>query len=843
VLKVSLRNVVANKLRLFLTVAAVTVGVAFVSGTFVLSDTMSRAFDQLFAGLTSGTDVVVRGQSAYATGADTSAQLRPFDQALVADVQRVPGVAAAEGGVTGFALILDQNGKPIQPGGAPTLGTNVGGDEQLAGAVGFRDGRAPTGPDEVAIDAGSAAKVGYQIGNSVDIVFQDSSDTFTLVGIVGFGTTDSLAGATVAGFDLPTAQQLLGKVGVVDEIGVRADDGVTAAQLRADIAAVLPADVEAVTGQQVVEENSTAVSEGTAVFSQVLLIFAAVSVLVGSFVIWNTFSVLVAQRRREVALLRAVGATRRQVLTGIMAEAGLIGLVSAGVGLLAGVGLAVGIRSLLKLIGIEVPTTSAAIEPRTIVAALLVGVVVTMVAAFVPAWAASRLAPIEALHEAAPTAAGVGSRRRIAGWVVLAAGTAGLITCAVVGSQPALTAVATLIAFAGLITAGPSLAEGMARLADHGRPGGGWRMASRNIARAPRRAAATALALTIGLTVVCAVAVTASSMKASVADSVTGGNRSDFALQAAGAGLGVSPAAADLVRGLEDVDTVEELRYTGALVQGDSMIVVGVDPAGLDQVVDLGLGDGSLAAFQPGTMLLRSVTAEALGLTVGDSVSITFPETGTHTVTLAGVFSNDTLLETDYLIHMVDFEANVTSRLDGSVLVTIHDGASPAAVERSLTQALTEYPNVTISDPAQLTADAQASVDQMLGLVTALLLLAVVVAVLGIVNTLVLSVVERTRELGLLRAVGATRSQIRTLVRRESVLMSLLGAVTGIALGTVSGIALSRALLDQGVTRLAVPTVTLTVYLVIAALVGVLAAIGPARRASRVDVLRAVTTE
>jgi putative ABC transport system permease protein len=240
---------------------------------------------------------------------------------------------------------------------------------------------------------------------------------------------------------------------------------------------------------------------------------------------------------------------------------------------------------------------------------------------------------------------------------------------------------------------------------------------------------------------------------------------------------------------------------------------------------------------------LRAKAAEALGVTVGDPVTITYPETGERTVTLAGTFSKDTLRESDYLIPMVDFEDNVTSRLDGSVLVTIRDGASPAAVERALTQALAEYPNVTISDPARLTADAQASVDQMLGLVTALLLLAVVVAVLGIVNTLVLSVVERTRELGLLRAVGATRSQIRTMVRRESVLMSLLGAVTGIALGTVSGIALSRALLDQGVTRLAVPTVTLTLYLFIAALVGVLAAVGPARRASRVDVLRAVTTE
>ncbi|MCW2683981.1 MAG: putative transporter integral rane protein [Blastococcus sp.] len=842
-LKVSLRNVLANKLRLFLTVAAVTVGVAFVSGTFVLSDTMSKAFDQLFTGLTSGTDVVVRGQSAYTTGAGSQAQPRPLDQDVVGEIERVPGVAAAQGSVTGFALILDQDGAPIQPGGAPTLGSSVGGDEELAGAIGFREGRAPSGPDEVAIDAGSAGKAGYEVGDAVDIVFEGGRDSFTVVGVVGFGTTDSLAGATLAGFDLPTAQQLLGKVGVVDQIDARAADGVPAGQLRAAIAGVLPADVEALTAGQVADESSAAVRDGTAVFSQVLLVFAGVSVLVGSFVIWNTFSVLVAQRRREVALLRAVGASRRQVLAGIMVEAGLIGLVSAGVGLLAGVGLAVGIRNLLKVIGIEVPTTSAVIGSRTVVAALLVGVVVTMVAASVPAWAASRAAPIEALREAVPTAAGIGTGRRIAGWLLLTAGMAGLIVCAVVGSRPALTALATLTAFAGLLTAGPSLAGGMARLADHGRPGGGWRMAARNIARTPRRAAATALALTIGLTVVCAVAVTASSMKASVADSVTGGNRSDFALQPAGAGFGISPAAADVVRGLDDVDTVEELRYTSALVQGGDETVVGVDPDGLDEVVELGLQDDTLAAFTPGTMLLREKAAEALGLTAGDPVRITYPETGEQTLTLAGTFPQDSLLESDFLVALVDFEDNVTSRLDGAVLVSVRDGASLAAVERALTRALREYPNVTISDPAQLTADAQASVDQLLGIVTALLLLAVVVAVLGIVNTLVLSVVERTRELGLLRALGATRSQIRTLVRRESVLMSLLGAITGIALGTVSGIALSRALLDQGVTRLAVPTGTLAAYLGTAVLVGVLAAIGPARRASRIDVLRAVTTE
>jgi putative ABC transport system permease protein len=841
-LQVSLRNLLVNKLRLLLTVAAVTVGVAFVSGTFVLSDTMNRAFDELFTGLSIGTDVVVRTESAYATDATTQEQPRPLDQSLVSEVGRLPGVAVAEGAVSGFALMLDKDGVPLQPGGAPTIGASIG-SEDLAGGFTIRDGRAPDGAGEVAIDAGSAAEAGYDVGDRIDVVLQDGRSTFTVVGIVGFGETDSLAGATLAGFDLATAQEALGKVGRVDAIDLRAEDGVSPEELRADVAAALPPGVEALTGGQIADEGSAAVRAGTAVFSQILLVFAAVSVLVGSFVIWNTFSVLVAQRRREVGLLRAVGATRRQVLTGIVVEAGVIGLISAGTGLLAGIGLAVGIRRLLALVGVEIPTTSAAVEPRTVIAALLIGIGITVMAAVVPAWAASRVSPIEALRSAAPATAEVGTVRRRAGWTLLAAGLAALVACAWAGDRLALTGAATLLAFAGLVTAGPSLAVVTSGLADRGRRGGGWRLAARNVARAPRRSAATALALTIGLTVVSAVAVTASSLEESVAESVTGGNRSDFILQPAGTGDRMSPVVADVVRRRSDVGAVVELRYSGAQVDGRTSQIVGMDTGGLEDVLDLGVRDGDLADFAPGTILLGIDEADALGVVVGDPVRVTFPETGDRSLTVAATFTQDTIIGAPYVITLGDFADNVTSRLDGAILLTTRGAAGAGGFDASLTEALADYPNVTVSSPEELTADAQSSVQQMLGLVTALLLLAVVVAVLGIVNTLVLSVVERTRELGLMRAVGATQRQVRSIVRRESVLMSLLGAVTGIALGTVSGIALSRSLVDQGVTRLAVPTVMLTAYLVVAALVGVLAAIGPARRASRVDVLRAVTTE
>jgi putative ABC transport system permease protein len=841
--KVSLRNLLINKLRLFLTVAAVTVGVSFVSGTFVLSDTMGKAFDELYAGLTSGTDVVVRAETPYELDVTTGAMPRPLDEDIVATVRQVPEVEVAEGNVSGFALVLDNDGEPIQPGGAPTIGGSASGDERLAGDFTYREGREPSGPDEVTLDAATAEKAGLELGDTVDLVLQGGRQSFTLVGTIGFGESDSILGATFAGFDLPTAQAVVGKEGKVDEVGVKAVEGVTAGELRDAITAALPSGVEAITGEQVAADGTESVRKAMGIFTTVLLVFAGVSLLVGSFVIWNTFNVLVAQRRREVALLRAVGATRRQVLAGVLVEAGVIGLVSGVVGLFAGVGLAAGIRSLMKLIGAEIPTTSPAIESRTIIAALAVGLLVTMVAAIAPAWSATRVAPMEALRDAVPSAAGIGVVRQWTGWALVVGGSAGLAVCAAIGNARWWTILATLTTFAGLVTVGPQLARGMAHLADRGRRGGGWRMAARNIARSSRRSAATALALTIGLTVVVAVAVTAASMRESVSEAVAGGNRSDLILQPAGVGIGISPTAATMMRQRDDVADVVEFRETSGRVNGREAFLTGVDTDGLSKVIDLGIESGSLAALGPGTILIGEKKAEELGAGPGDTISVTFPETGATELRVAGTFSQGFLINASYVMSMADFTANVTSKLDAAIMLANAAGADEAATKAAVKERLAGYPNITISDADELTEEAQQSVNQLLGLVTALLLLAVVVAILGIVNTLVLSVVERTRELGLLRAVGGTRRQVRTVVRRESVLMSLLGASTGLALGTGAGIALSRALESEGVSAVTVPVTTLLIYLVVAAAVGVLAAIGPARRASKVDVLRAITTE
>lgn len=491
----------------------------------------------------------------------------------------------------------------------------------------------------------------------------------------------------------------------------------------------------------------------------------------------------------------------------------------------------------------RLPSSGTVVASRTVAVALVVGVAVTVVAAVAPALAATRVAPVEALRSSAPVSAGTSRGRRTAGGVLTGVGAVGLAATAVTRAPVATAGLATLVAFAGIVVAGPQLASGLARLADRGRRGGAWRLAARTIGRFPQRAAATALALTIGLAVVCAVAVTAASTKASVADAVHGGSRADLLVEPEAMGGRISPAVADVLRARDDVAAVLELRSSSGSVGGRSTSVLGLDHASMPSLLDLGMATGDAAEFEPGTVLLSAEQAERLDAQVGDRIAVTFAETGEQHLTVAGTFRRDGLVGSGVLVPMQDFAANVTSTLDDTVLVALADDAALGRTKESVAAALAQYPDVRVVDAAEFTTERQQHVDEMLGLVTALLLLSIVVAVLGIINTLVLSVVERTREVGLLRAVGASRRQVRAVVRCESVLMSLLGAGTGIGLGTAAGVALSRSLGEQGVTALDVPVSALLTYLALAAGIGVLAAVGPARQASSVDVLTAITVE
>ncbi|MGY1709452.1 ABC transporter permease [Geodermatophilus sp. SYSU D00758] len=845
--KVIWKGLLARKLRLALTAVSISLGVAFVSGTFVLGDTMTATFDQLYEGLTEGTDVTVRGESAF-TDTSTLGATRPFDESLLAEVEQVEGVEAAAGAVTGYALILDRGGEPVQPGGAPTLGANFPSAEEtdagLTAGFTLRSGDAPAGPGEVALDAATARDHGFAPGDPVTILFADGPRDFVVSGIAGFGEADNLAGATMAAFDLATAQQVLGKVGLLDGIDVRAEDGVPPGELRDRLAAALPDGLEAVTSEQVVAENSAAVADALGFFTTGLLGFAAVSLLVGALIIWNTFSILVAQRTRELALLRAVGASRRQVRTSVVVEALVIGLVAAALGLGLGIGVAVGLRAALGAIGLEVPTTTLQVEPRTVVAALLVGVVVTVLAALLPARQATRVPPVAALRAVDAPARPVGRVRPAVGAVLTVLGAAGL-TWAIVGEeQLAAAGLGTVLTLAGVLTLAPPIATAVTRVV--GGPltrlgGTTAALARRNALRNPRRTANTATALMIGLALVSTVTVVASSMKASVADVLADTSRADFILKAAGqTAQGLPPQLAEELRGVDGVGTVAQLRVTTVQRDGATTAVTGLDPATVESAADLEVSSGAVADLGDGSVLVSDAVAGADGLAVGDAVEIVFSQTGAQEFTVAGTYGNTTLLGSDYVVTLDALAANGGAGLDTAVLVVAEDGADPADVRAGLEAVTAAYPIAQLDDAESFTESQAQTIDQLLAIVTMLLALAVVIALLGIVNTLALSVFERTRELGLLRAVGTTRRQVRAVVRWESVIVAVLGALLGAVLGLASGAALTRGLAGEGLTVLEIPGDRLGLYVLAAAVAGVLAAIGPARRAAKVDVLRAV---
>lgn len=840
---VTFKGMLARKLRLAMTALSITLGVAFVSGTFVLGDTMTATFDQLYAGLTRGIDVTVRAESAF-TDTSTLGESKPFEADVLDSVRRIDGVAAAEGGVSGYALILDRAGKPVQPGGAPTLGTSFPRDMSLAGDFTLRSGAAPQDPDDVVIDAGTARKTGYRVGDAVTVLFVDGPQRFTVSGVAGFGDADNLAGATLAAFELETAQRLLDKVGEFDTIDVRAARGVSADELRARVSATLPSGLEAVTTAQVTEESAEAVADALTFFTVGLLGFAAISLLVGALIIWNTFSILVAQRTRELALLRAVGASRRQVLGTVVAEAFVVGVIAAAAGLGLGVLVAAGLRRALGAIGIEVPTTTLQVEPRTIVAALLVGVVVTVVAALLPARAATKVSPVAALRAVDAPAAPVGRARIGVGTAALALGAAGLGASLFMPGRLALAGVAALLTMAGVLALAPLVAAAVTRTVGSAlqRLGGVTAsLARRNALRSPRRTANTATTLMIGIMLVSAVTVIAASMRASVADIVANSSRADFIVTAASAAApGIPPALAEQLRTVEGVATVSELRMTTTRLNGAGTMVAALDPDTIPAAADLDVTTGALAALDDRSVLVSDRAAAQHGWGVGSTVNVAYPQTGEQRFRVAGTFANTALVGTDYITTLKTHTANGGTALDVAVLLVANEGVAADDLRPLLTAAIAAYPNAQLDDAESFVQARGKTIDQLLGIVTMLLALAVIIALLGIINTLALSVFERTRELGLLRAVGATRRQVRSVVRWESVIVAALGALLGAALGLAFGAALSRGLADSGLSVIDIPGERLLIYVAVAMLAGLLAAVLPARRAAKVDVLQAV---
>jgi putative ABC transport system permease protein len=843
----TLRGMVAHKLRLALTTASIALGVAFLAGTLVLTDTMGLAFDQLFGKVSAGTDAVVRTEAPYVASEGVGTSRAPVPESVLGAVRGVDGVRAAEGSVSGYALLTDNDGQAITTnGGAPTMGYSMAADEGLRGDVELLSGDAPGSSSEVAIDATSAEENDIALGSSIKVLLQGSTEEFTVVGTVGFGGEKDLGGTTSAYFDSGTAQQLLGTPGAFDTIDVAAEEGVSQSTITDRVRGVLPDGTEAVTGATVAQENSDAVADDLKFVGILFTVFAGVALFVGAFIIWNTFTMVVTQRSRETALLRAIGATRRQVLRNLLLEALLLGAAASAIGIGLGVLVAEGLRSLMSAVGFALPSTSLQVEPRTVVVSLLVGTVVTVAAALVPARRATKVLPVEALREATPGSDKPTKRRALIGLGILTAGAAGLLAALYADAGMLVFGAGLIAALVGVIVALPLAVGPLAKLIStplrlRGLPG---EMAEQNAKRNPRRTSATAAALMIGLTLVVSMGVFASSLKASFGDVVSEQTNAElFVVTSSAQAPGFSPSVVEAVKSADGVDAVSANGWGEARFEGQDASYSAVDPSTAEAVMNLEVSQGSIADLgEDGVVVAKSAATEH-GLQLGDSVRAEFAASGKHKLEVVGIYDGKGWIGDDYILSVDQQNAFTGPQLVSTALVTLAGGADQSQVQDTIAAALADHPDAKVLDQAGYEKEASGFIDQLLLFMTVMLLLAVVIALLGIVNTLALSVFERTRELGLLRAVGMTRGQVRAMVRWESAVISLIGALSGAGLGIGIGLAMSQVLKDEGIKAISIPVDQVVLYVAVAAVAGVLAAVGPARSAARVDVLKAVVTE
>jgi putative ABC transport system permease protein len=844
-LRATLKDLRARKLRLVTTSIAVVLGVAFMAGTLVLTDTIGHTFESLFADVNTGTDALVRSEAAF-SDRQGGAQRARLDAGILDTVRGVEGVAAAEASIQAYAQLVDGDGKPVgnPASGAPTIGGNWIDDDDL-NPFELDSGRAPEAGDEVVIDRGSAKKAGFSVGDTATVLTQAGERPVTVVGIATFGGTDGPGGASVTLFTEEAAEAYLTAPGKIDAVKVTAAQGVSDERLAERIAEVLPAQVEVLTGAELTAEDQDTIQDGLGFFNTFLMSFAVIALFVGSFIIYNSFSILVAQRTRDMALLRAIGASRGQVLGSVLLEAVAVGVIASVLGLVAGVGMAALLRSLLSAMGIDLPAGDLVLSAKTVVVSVVAGLGVSVVSALFPARRAAGVPPVAALREvAADTSAG--SRRRIgAGAGVTALGAAAITAGLFADAGVAMVGLGAAVVFVGVAILGPVLARPLSRVLGAPLPrlkGMAGTLARENAMRNPKRTSVTAAALMIGVALVGAITILSSSTKASIRSAVEESFTGDLVVDSgssAGSG-GFSPELAAQLNGLGEVQAAAAIRLAEAEVEGSIREVQGIDPTRAEAVLDYGVRDGSLTALGATQIAVQQDMADKHHWSVGDAITVRFAETGDQELTIASIFEEKDL-GGDYVIGLDAFEANVADQLDAKVYVQLAGGVDEAAGAAAVRDVAAGYPQAEVQDRADFVAAQTKQIDQLLNLIYALLALAVVIALLGIANTLALSIFERTRELGLLRAVGMTRGQLRAMVRWESVIIALLGTALGLLIGTSFGWVLVQALADQGLSRFTVPVGQLAVLVVIAAMAGVAAAVLPARRAARLDVLAAIT--
>ncbi len=836
------KQTLARRGRLALTVVAVTLGVAFVVGALVLTDTSQEVFDDQFATATTSVDLTVRDAAAFDSAMGVEVDRDPLPAEVMDVVTSAPGVDRAIGVVRGSGLLV-HDGDAIVPRGPSMLSSWV--PDRLNGFE-LRRGRAPRLPGEVAVDVATARAEGIRLGDRVRVQ-SNASERLTVTGLVGFGEKDGLPNTTVALVSLPTAQELVDVGASFTEILVVAEPDRATTEVQREVAAALGADYDVSAARDTAAASATAAKNQLAYLSVTLYVLAGAALLIGGFLIANTFSIVVTQRTRELALLRAAGATGRQVFWSVLGEAALVGVLGGVTGALAGIGAAAGLRGLAGGIGIPLPDAALVVEPRTLVLGAAIGVVITVVAALVPARRAARTAPVEAMRTV-DAAAQRSGRRTVIGLQVatlaVAAGGFGLP-----GDGPVLlVALAGVLLVLALVLLGPALAPRLAGvvglpLRRLGVPG---RMAADSAARAPRRTAATVTALALSLGLIVFMGALASSIKASVAATYSEVVTADYVVESARGEMlgGLSHEVHHAVMDLPEVAVVSRMQY-GHWKEGSAVrALTAIEPDSIAEVTDVDMVAGDLADLAGGGIVLSASAAADRGLEVGDRFAMTFAKGGERALEVVGLVDDGDAqaLSTDYLISTDTYAKLFAERMDATLFIEAAPGASAGQTTKALTAALEEFPTAELRNQQEAVAGRMLSVDQILGLVTVLLMFTVLIALLGITNTLALSIVERTREIGLLRAVGMTRRQLRAMIRGEALLVAALALVIAIGLGVGMGAAAVHVLGRSAEVSLELPFGQLLVALVAATVTGLVAGLVPARRAARTDVLTAIAT-
>lgn len=841
--KVALRGLLARRTRLVLTALAVALGVTLIAGTYVFTDTINRSFDRIFEASFAKTDVVVTRSDDIT--ADEFQGPDPIPGDVARRLEGLEGVAAVSGSVFDEnGAILDADGDPVS-NGPPTF---IGSIAQLERFEVFEvtEGRLPAGPEEVAIDKATADREGFDVGESIDIVAREPRKSYELVGTVQIAGAESFGGASLALMTLPEAQRMVGKVDEFDQIDVAAAEGVDPAQLRETVDAALPAEYDVRTGEQEATEQTEDIQGEFSFLTTALLAFAGIALFVGAFIIFNTFSITVAQRAHEFALLRTLGATRGQVMRSVLVEGLVLGAVGSAVGLGLGVLVAKGLEALFSAIGFDLPAQGTVVETRTIVVALVVGVVVTLVASLAPALRATRVPPVAALREGVPLPETRSSRLAFPIAVVLTIAGVAALVLSLVAISDTTTALSTAgfgaaATFIGVGLMSPKLVVPIAAVVGRPLRGITGRLARENAVRQPGRTAATAAALMIGVALVAFASIFATSAKETIAGYIDRGLAGDAVVQNTDGFSPFSPQVAERVADVEGVATVSGLRFAQVRIDGDDESVTGIDPESFTDVYNVFEGEDVVAALEPGEVAVSEDHAEDEDLDAGDVLVVRTARRDRLELRVAGTYEDRAELMGDRVVPNATVARDIGVSRDSFLFLAAEDGADTeavlAAVDRALERA---FPQTEVLTGEEFKDDQAAQIDQVLGLIYALLALAVIVSLFGIVNTLALSITERTRELGMLRAIGTSRRQVRSMIRQESIVIAVIGGVLGLAVGVVISLVFTASIED---IELHVPVGSLVVLLVLSGVAGMLAAALPARRAARLDVLEALAHE